>query len=371
MQKNHPGMHGFSLDKIRDNHAHLAFEKPIEETVTCFKNILDFFNYEAMNVLALPSYSITENYKALYCKSRLAPHIFASAGIEHYLDARDTKEYYTNLIRKYHAMGFDGIKILEGKITTYRDVKMQINDRRFDGFYQYAEEHRLPIVMHLGDPAHFWDPSKATPYAISRGWVYTEDEPSLEMLRSWVDDILARFPKLTLILAHFYFMGDELTRAAKLLDTYDNVHFDLTPGGEMFVGFSKNPMEARAFFEKYQNRLLYGSDMYNAFDSPEKADAEMAGPRVFQVRSCIEKTEGFMAPNLSDEPLHAFGFSKEIHSKIYRENMIRLYGFQPRQLDVERIVSALYRIREERKLNEAETENMKTMIAYFESCRNN
>ncbi len=369
MYKINPVLHGFSMEPVREGHAHVKFEKPIDESVEIFRNILEHFNYEALQILAMPCYSMTENYKAAYCKAKLAPRVFAAAGLEHNSDARDTKDYFTNQIREYHAMGFDGMKMLEGKLTTWRMLHRMVNDRVLDGYYAYAEENEIPIVMHLGDPAKFWDLSKVTEYAISRGWVYTEDEPSLEELRGNVEDVLSRFPGLHLTLAHFYFMSEDLERAAKLMDTYKNLCFDLTPGGEMFVGFTKNYDEARLFFEKYSDRLLYGTDMYNVFESPEKAETEIAGPRVFQLRSYLEKTEPFMAPNLSDAPLRPFGLPAEITDKIYRTNSIRRYGKTPRPFDTERLLVKCEEVTKIRNLGAEEMKDMQVITEYFRACR--
>lgn len=108
-----PLLHGFSMEPVGEVHAHVEFEKPIDESVENFRNILEHFNYESLHILALPCYSMTQNYKAAYCKAKLAPRVFASAGLEHNSDARDTKEYFTNQIREYHAIGYDGMKMLE------------------------------------------------------------------------------------------------------------------------------------------------------------------------------------------------------------------------------------------------------------------
>lgn len=361
-----PVLNGFSMEPVREAHAHLSFEKPIEETVSIFEKILHHFHYKTLNINSIPAcYSMLDNYKTAYCKARLSPRVFASAGLEHHKDERDTKEYYLQQIKDYHAMGFDGMKMLEAKVTTWRKVKLALNDRVLDGYFAYAEEQGIPIVMHVGDPAKYWDPSQTTEYAISRGWVYTEEEPSLEELRGWVSDVLSRFPKLHLVLAHFYFMSRELDRAAKLLDTYENVCFDLTPGGSMFVGFTENHDAARAFFVKYQDRLLYGTDMYNIFESEEKAEIGAAGPRVFQLRSMLEKKEEFMAPTLSEKPLRPFGFEGEILDKIYRKNFVRLYGETPRPLDTERILAALRRVPEKAALNDIDTANMQVIENFF------
>lgn len=367
MNKTNVELHGFSSVPVRESHAHLCFEKPIDETVNNFKNILTHFNYSHLNINAVPaSYSPTENYQAIYCKSKLAPKVFASAGPEYYCDGRDTAEELLDQSKEYRKMGFDGIKLLDGKISQYRKTGYKLNDCMFDKFFEYAEENKIPVTLHLGDPPKNWDITKATPYTIQHGWVYTEDDPTLEELRCWVDDVLKKFPKLNLILAHFYFMSHQLERAAKMLDTYQNLHFCITPGGEMFVEFTKNYEQARAFFQTYSKRILYGTDMYNTFESPEKAEAEISGPRVFQARSMLEKKDEFYSAIISDKPLKPFGFEGEILDDIYRNNFIRLFGDTPRPLDIERISYNLKAFAKKGfALNATEKANMKIICEYF------
>lgn len=368
MERTNPEIHGFSAIPVREGHAHLCFEKPIEETVECFKNVLHHFNYSSININAIPvSHSATENYQTIYCKSVLAPKAFACAGPEYFLDGRDTAEEMLRQIKEYNAMGFDGIKMLDGKVSQYRITKYKLNDPLFSKFFAFAEENGIPVLMHVADPLRYWDYSKATPYTIEKGWVYGPEDPHIEELRRWIDDILSRYPKLKLVLAHFYFMSNELERAAKMFDTYENLCFDITPGGEMFVNFTADYQEARMFFEKYQDRIIYGTDMYNTFESPEKAEAEVSGPRVFQARSMLEKTEEFYSKLISDKPLKPFGFTGEILDKIYRKNFERLFGNTPKPLDFERIMSGYRKFMENHPdLNEVELHNMKVIGGYFE-----
>jgi len=367
MQLKNYERHGFRAEPVREGHAHVCFEKPIEETISNYADILRHFNCSTANLCAIPaSHSITENWQTAYCKARFAPRIFASAGPEYFLDERDNADNLLLQAKEYHEMGFDGIKMLDGKVTQYRITKYSLAEKRFDKLFAYAEQNEIPIVMHIGDPAKFWDKSQMTEYAISRGWVYEPYEPSLEDVRGWVFDILARYPGLHLVLAHFFFMGGELDRAAKIFDTYKNVCFDLTPGGEMFVKFTENYDESRAFFEKYSDRLLYGTDMYNTFESAEKAEAEVTGPRVYQLRSMLEGKEEFMSTLISDKPIRPFGFEGEILDKIYTKNAERLYGKTPRALDMERIGARCRRFMEERSLSPLEMQNMKIITEYFE-----
>ena len=55
-------------------------------------------------------------------------------------------------------------------------------------------------------------------------------------------------------------MSADIDRASKYLEKWPSVNFDVTPGMEMYVNFSKRPDEWRDFFIKYQNRILFGTD---------------------------------------------------------------------------------------------------------------
>ena len=61
--------------------------------------------------------------------------------------------------------------------------------------------------------------------------------------------------------AHFFFMSGHLEWAQSLFDRYPNVRFDVTPGTEMYVDFSRRPKEFHDFFVKNQDRIFYGTDI--------------------------------------------------------------------------------------------------------------
>ena len=87
--------------------------------------------------------------------------------------------------------------------------------------------------------------------------------------------------------AHFHFLSDFLDRAAALLDRYPNVNFDLAPGIEMLYNFTKRPAEARDFFLKYQDRLVYGTDF---------STWRLSLTRIWVVRNFLETDEYFHVP---------------------------------------------------------------------------
>lgn len=365
MQTN-PKMHNYSPVPIYDCHAHLLYSKPIDESVDDVKKAMHHFNLNKIMILSVPNLDDTENCKAFYCKEKLSGKVFASAGIHHYFDERDTSDYYLNEIKKYHAMGCDGIKMLEGKMELHRRLKTGYLDSDvFDKFYAYAQENSIPILMHLGDPLSCWDMSQISQYALDSGWACTEDDPTREELREEVLNVLKKFPRLHLIMAHFNFMADELERVSELFDIYENLCYDLTPGGEMFVKFSEIPEKAKEFFIKYQDRLLFGTDLYNFAPEDMRIENEVTGVRLNQLRAFLEKTEPFISPILSEAPIIPLGLDENILDKIYRTNFTRIYGQMPRKVNYSLVAEECRRVLSERELDKTMADNVKVILDFF------
>ena len=72
--------------------------------------------------------------------------------------------------------------------------------------------------------------------------------------------VFRRHPRLRLILPHFFFLSDRLDDAAALLEAYPSYMLDLAPGVEMFHNFSARRDDARAFFLRFADRIIFGSD---------------------------------------------------------------------------------------------------------------
>ena len=194
--------------------------------------------------------------------------------------------------------------------------------------YAYLEENNVPIVSHVGDPRKNWDRSQASEYEIKKGWVYDETYPTLDELYAEVDGILTKFPKLNLTLAHFYFISDNYDGAVAMMEKWENVKLDLTPGGIMFKHFTEDIEKWRAFFVKYADRITYGTDAYNFYPGSDDDDAldkcMPCGHRINELRTMLEKSEPFEDITFGMlTPLHLDAESLE---KIYYSNLEKLLG---------------------------------------------
>lgn len=362
MDKTSIEIHGYDKEPVYELHTHLFYPSPIEQSVSAFKNIMRHFNYGKMHIASIAMQDVTENVKALYCKDNIE-NVYCSGSINHYFDERDTAEFFLSEIKKYHAMGCDGIKMLEGKGNWHaRLYTKNLADKVYDKFFAYAEENEIPLLMHLGDPLEMWDLSKMSDYAIERGWYCGgEGMPSLEDLRDEVEGILKKFPRLRLILAHFYFMSDDLDRAARLFDTYPNLCFDLTTGDPHFVPLTKTYDRSREFFIKYRDRLLYGTDTYH-FSLDGMTEEQRYGTRINQIRSFIETDNERLCDG---QPIKCLNLPSEVKNKIYRDNFVRCYGASPKPIDKEMVVCDCALIQKERTLDEQMQQNLEVIKKHF------
>ena len=334
-------LHNYQSFPLCDTHMHLVYQDSLEKTIKIYTDIMDHFHYERIVLLAmhhsLKGDDPANNAKVLYCKSVMNAanpdrKVYAYGGIFHYYDGRDTAEGYLRQIQLMDALGFDGIKLLDGKPQNRKKLGRRLDDKIFDGFYGYAQEHGLPITLHLGDPAPFWDVKKIPQWALEKGDFYDESYPTLEQLRGEVEGILTKFPKLRLNLAHFYFLGDDIEACIRFFETWENVFFDICPGGEMFVGFSERVDDWRQFFQKYADRIYFGTDTYNMFYSDNLEDYENGygvGLRNNQCRLMLEKSEPFVDQYLGR--LVPLNLDHDTLQKIYHDNCVRRLG-EPREV---------------------------------------
>lgn len=356
-------LHGYRAEPICDMHMHPHVEAQLDESVAIYKDVCEHFNYEKIVLQALPYYDSINNYKTLYFKSQ-GDGIYANLGRFHYYDGRDTKEFYENQVKDLYAMGCDGFKLYESKPECRKVYGRSLCDPVLDKFYEFAEEKQLPMVIHFGDPREFWDINKIPKWALERGWLYDESFVHFDALQKEIEGILEKFPKLQMVMAHFFFVSDDIDYATRFMEKWENVTFDLTPGTEMFFNFNDKPDEWKAFFLKYADRILYGSDIYN-WHREGKTVEEKYSHAVNLVRSFLEYKEPFFDKWTNREFAHPFGFSDDILDKIYHDNMIRLFGENPRPIDYELTVHNCKKVVANGNLNGMQTENMKQIIRTF------
>ena len=332
------------MEKVYDAHVHFSFNIPLKETVEIFKAENAVTGTEKLIFLSLPHHIIKgkfstdylQNLKALYLKEEFSPNGYAFAGLIHPENHNDKKvvaDMFLNQVKEYFTAGFDGIKMLEGDPNFRKTMGVKLDSEIYDKFYSFCEENTFPITMHVANPDNNWDYDSASIYAIQQGRVYDGTYPTKKELTEEVFGIMQKHPKLRLTLAHCGFFSKHIEQAERFLGDYENTVLDITPGGEQLINMSREWDKWLPFFEKYQDRIIYGTDYY-AFPKDENWQVAFNRRPKF-VREMLETNGEYV---YLDEKFKGVLLSKNLRDKIYRENFVRLYG-SPRKTDYNYVVS--------------------------------
>lgn len=148
-----------------------------------------------------------------------------------------------------------------------RDGKyLMPDDPVFVPIFKAIEARNKTLYTHLAEPWSAWRPlDPASPhygyYKKNPDWhMYLHPErPAKETILAARDHILERHPKLRVVGAHLGSMEDNVDEIAKRLDRYSN--FAVETAARVPDLMLQPTEKVRAFFIKYQDRVLYGTDL--------------------------------------------------------------------------------------------------------------
>ena len=196
---------------------------PVTDCHTHVWDVEDIFKVEALetryridksNLLGITSYDekcMANNPLCLTFKL-LFPGRVSAFGSLHYPLTGAPKDGtdFLGQVKSLMEMGFDGMKMMEGKPDTRKRIGVPLDSPVYDLYYEYLETNRIPLLYHVNDPAVYWDKDRVPQFVIDKNWAYLDDSfVSKEGLYREVEGILKKFPKLRVIFAHFYFMDEE------------------------------------------------------------------------------------------------------------------------------------------------------------------
>ncbi|MBR2943672.1 MAG: amidohydrolase family protein [Clostridia bacterium] len=221
-------------------------------------------------------------------------------------------------------IGFDGIKMLEGKPNLYKRIGAPLDGELFDEAFEEMEKNGTYILMHARDPHCFW--TEPTEERIAKKWYYGDGTyPTFEELLIQVENVLNKYPRLKLCLAHFFFMSETPEKLAKMLEKYPNLMVDITPGGEMYIDFDKRPEYFKGFFTKYSDRIIFGTDM----DFPVHLEAgKWLCDREYRFLATNETL-----PSFDDHHLTGIEIPRKDLQKIFSDNLLKIFGGKPREIN--------------------------------------
>lgn len=339
-----------------DCHIHYSLPVTPRELV----EILDLTETDMANLVIVPHRQRISSVPDALMAKHMYPerfYVFTSLDVTQYFRHHDSvgKNFVAH-VKRMLACGCDGVKMIEGKPEMRRTVPIpDFDDPSWEPFWAYAEKTGLPILWHVNDPEEFWDADRIPAWAKARGWFYGPETINNELQYSQVFRVLDRHPDLKIVFAHFFFLSAQLQRLSLLFDRYPNICVDLTPGIEMYVNLSADREETLAFFERYQDRILYGTDIgarcvlgvQDGHISPEESLNRSRLVRSFltEKEDVTIRADGNFLIGTDDFVLRGLGLAAPVLTKLFSGNFRRVAGLTPRRVSPRRVIRECRRIK--------------------------
>jgi len=247
----------------------------------------------------------------------------------------DYPKLQAEAIEEAHRNGARGLKIvktlglyLRSNITS--GTLVRIDDPRFDPMWDACCQLNMPVAIHVSDPVAFFTPTDRFNERYEElnnhpDWsFYGGDFPSNAELLEARNRVFARHPKTRFIVLHVGNFAENLANVSENLDRFDNMTVDIAARiGEL----GRQPRTARAFFEKHQDRILFGTDATPHGDETPK---QIFNDKLYEIYYRFLETDDeyfdYAPANVPPQGrwrIYGINLPESILRKVYNENAAR------------------------------------------------
>ena len=216
--------------------------------------------------------------------------------------------------------GARGLKIYKSLGLRYTDTdgnRVQVDDPRLDPIWAKCGELGIPVLIHTADPKSFWDEFDGD----NERWLELKlrprrkrsdtDPAPWEQLIAEQHNMFRKHPNTTFINAHMGWYANDLGKLGKLLDEMPNMNVGI---GAIIAELGRQPRNARAFFIKYQDRILFGKDSWK----PEEF------PTYFRVLETDDEYFPYHKKYHAFWAMYGMDLPDEVLKKLYYKNALRI-----------------------------------------------
>jgi predicted TIM-barrel fold metal-dependent hydrolase len=150
--------------------------------------------------------------------------------------------------------------------------RLKLDDPELDPVWEKAADLKIPVFIHVADPAEFFQPidyhnERWLELALYPDRRYQDRSrfPSFEELMTERDRLFMKHPRTTWVVAHFGWHANDLARLGRMFDQMPNLYTEM---GAVLYDIGRQPRNAHEFFMKYQDRILFGKDSYQPDEYP-------------------------------------------------------------------------------------------------------
>jgi predicted TIM-barrel fold metal-dependent hydrolase len=234
--------------------------------------------------------------------------------------------------------GAVGLKVLKTLGLVLREKGKEgplvhVDDARLDPMWDAAGELQLPVFIHTSDPDAFFTPidrynERWEELGGHPDWSFHgRDYPSKQELLAQRNRVIERHRKTTFVGLHVANHPENLDDVSAWLDRYPNLHVEI---GARIGELGRQPRRARQFFDKYQDRIMFGTD---AVPNIKEMVSQDFTPQLYHgyFRFLETPDEYFDYAPMPTPPqgrwkIYGLGLPDSILKKVYTNNAARLLG---------------------------------------------
>jgi predicted TIM-barrel fold metal-dependent hydrolase len=215
------------------------------------------------------------------------------------------------------ALGVRGVGELSDKGRGLRGSGgMHVDDPRMDPIFERLADLGLPVNIHVDEDQWMYEAMDGSNDGLMNAfkWRIPAEDGVLghDEVIAALDRAVRKHPRTTFIACHFANTTADLPMLARMLDASPNLYADIAA---RYGETSPIPRTMRTFYEKYQDRLLYGTDM--------GTDAGMYRS-TFRILETEDEHFYLETLRLYHWPYHGFGLPEGILRKVYRDNALKV-----------------------------------------------
>jgi predicted TIM-barrel fold metal-dependent hydrolase len=246
-------------------------------------------------------------------------------------------KFQADEIERAKRMGARGVKVQKNLGLTVREQVtsgklLKVDDPRFDPMWEAAGSNKMPVAIHTSDPEAFFLPidrynERYEELNAHPDWSFHDrDFPSDRELQEARNRVLARHPRTQFVVLHVG-NAENLGYISECLDRNRNMHVEI---GARIGELGRQPRASRRFFEKYQDRILFGTDAVpNGVETPQ----QIFGDPLYEIYYRFLETEDeyfdyapARVPPQGRWRIYGLGLPETILHKVYSENAAKLLG---------------------------------------------
>lgn len=251
-----------------------------------------------------------------------------------------SRKVITYLDKTFHK-GMVTVKIWKNIGMTVRDRSgkfIMVDDPGLDPVIKYIKSRNLPVTGHLGEPRNCWLPLEKM--TVSSDSSYFANNPQYHMFLhpeyptyedqiKARDNLLRKNPDLKFIACHLGSLEWNVDSLAKRLDEFQNMVVDMSARiCHLQYQSARDRKKVRDFCIKYQDRLLYGTDVgENGTRNPDDFKKEMH--KIWIDDWKYFTTDDNMTSDKFKGSFKGLKLPKKVVDKIYLGNAVAWYKLNP------------------------------------------